>query len=192
MKRTIARRGLALLLALGLAAAFGWTTAQLMDRARADRESVADRARLHAQITDVEAANAALAEQVRELGAVPIAEPDGSSVPTIVPLQGPRGIPGVTGPRGPRGLPGAPGAAGESGAAGGVGEPGAAGPAGPKGDPGPAGKDGAPGPAGRGLASMACAENGDWHITYTDGTTQTVSGPCRVLTVPDTTTPPTD
>lgn len=192
MGRSIARRTLALLFALALAAAFGWTTAQLMDRAQADRESVADRARLHDQITDVETANAALAEQVRELGAVPIAETDGSMAPLVVPMQGPRGIPGVTGPAG---RPGADGKAGRPGAPGTDGGPGATGPTGKDGATGPAGKDGAngrdgtngkDGAPGRGIASIACADSGDWLIAFTDGTTQSVSGPCRVMsTAPD-------
>lgn len=164
-------------------------TDQLIEQ---DRQSIADRTDLRRHVEDVEAANAVLAEQVRALGDVPAAEVDGSGTPTIVPLQGPRGIPGVTGPRGPRGAAGAPGAAGEPGAAGGAGEAGPAGPAGPKGEPGPAGKDGepgrdgAPGPAGRGIASIGCDDTGDWTVTYTDGATQIVAGPCRVGAPPST------
>jgi len=191
----IARRIAALVFTLALAAGFGWTTAQLADRAQADRESAADRADLRRHVEDVEEANAVLAEQVRALGDIPVAEVDGSRTPTIVPLQGPRGIPGVTGPRGPRGLAGAAGAAGEVGPTGAPGEAGTPGSDGPKGEPGPAGKDGAngkdgaPGPAGRGISSLACLDSGDWLVTYTDGATQTVSGPCKVGIVPPSTDP---
>lgn len=195
MMRAVVRRSAALIFLLAMAAGFGWTTAQLADRAQADRESVADRADLREHVEAVEEANAVLAEQVRALGDVPVAEVDGSRTPTIVPLQGPRGIPGVTGPRGPRGLAGAAGAAGETGP---TGAPGEAGSAGPKGDAGPAGKDGAngkdgapgpagpAGPAGRGISSVACLDSGDWQFTFTDGATQTVAGPCKAMTtLPD-------
>lgn len=189
---TIFRRAAALLFALALAAAFGWTTAQLMERAQADRESVADRADLRRQVEAVEAANAVLAEQVRALGDEPAAEVDGTEAQRIVvPLAGPRGIPGVTGPRGPRGLPGV----GTPGRPGADGQDGAPGPAGPKGEPGPPGKDGSngkdgsQGPPGRGIASVDCTSGGDWIITYTDGATQSVTGPCRVLA--SSTEPPT-
>lgn len=185
------KRILIFLFVMMLAGGFGWTSAQLFERAAFDQESAADRARLHQQVADVEAANAALAEQVRELGAVPVAETDGSDAPLMVPLIGPRGIPGVTGPRGVRGLTGATGPAGRNGARGLAGEAGATGPAGPKGEPGPAGKDGsngsngkdgAPGKDGRGVASIDCPESGDWLITYTDGATQAIAGPCRIVT----------
>lgn len=179
------KRVLTLALVLALAIGFGWVTAQVLTLSNFDRESAADRADLRRHVEDVEAANAVLAEQVRALGDVPVAEVDGSRTPTIIPLQGPRGIPGVTGPRGPRGLAGAAGPAGEVGPTGAPGEVGAAGSAGPKGDPGPAGKDGAngkdgaAGPAGRGVTSITCPES-DWIVTYTDGTTSTIPGPCRL------------
>lgn len=179
------RRALSVGFLICLALAVGWVAAQVLTLTAFDQESAADRRNLHAQIADVEAANVALAEQVRALGDVPVAEVDGSDTPTIVPLQGPRGIPGVTGPRGPRGLAGAAGAAGETGPTGAPGEAGAAGSAGPKGEPGPAGKDGAngkdgaAGPAGRGVTSITCPES-DWIVTYTDGTTSTIPGPCRL------------
>lgn len=186
------KRILSLFVVVALAIGFGWVTAQVLTLSNFDQESAADRRNLHEQIADVEAANVALAEQVRALGDVPVAEVDGSSTPTIIPLQGPRGIPGVTGPRGPRGLAGAAGPAGEVGPTGAPGEAGSAGSAGPKGEAGPAGKDGAngkdgaPGAAGRGISSVACLDSGDWQFTFTDGTTQSVAGPCKVMTtLPD-------
>jgi len=190
--RAAVRRSAALIFLLAMAAGFGWTTAQLADRAQADRESVADRADLREHVEAVEEANAVLAEQVRALGDIPVAEVDGSRTPTVVPLQGPRGIPGVTGPRGPRGLTGAAGATGETGP---TGAPGEAGAAGSKGEPGPPGKDGtdgkdgSQGPPGRGISSVDCTSGGNWLITYTDGATQPVTGPCRVLA--SSTEPPT-
>lgn len=185
------KRVLSMIVVLTLAVGLGWVTAQVLTLSNFDQESAADRRNLHEQIAEVEAANVALAEQVRALGDVPVAEVDGSSTPAIVPLAGPRGIPGVTGPRGPRGLPGV----GTPGRPGADGQDGAPGPAGPKGEPGPPGKDGSngkdgpQGPPGRGIASIDCTSGGDWLITYTDGATQTVTGPCRVLA--SSTEPPT-
>jgi len=193
------KRILALVLVLAFAGGFGWTGAQLIDRAAFDQESAADRRRLHDQLEAVETANAALSEQVRDLGAEPIAETGDGVAPKLLPLQGPRGIPGVTGPRGPRGIVGTPGVDGRPGGNGKAGAPGTAGPAGPEGEPGPPGKDGAPGKDGqpgtngrdgRGVSSIACAESGDWVITYSDGVTEMTPGPCRVLVAP--TAPPTE
>lgn len=191
------RRAVAVLFALALAAAFGWTTAQLMDRAQADRESVADRADLRRHVEAVESANAVLAEQVRALGDEPAAEVDGTDAQRIVvPLAGPRGIPGVTGPAGRNGrdstVPGPPGADSTV-----PGPPGkdseVPGPSGPAGKDGKDGKDstvpGPAGPAGRGISSVACLDSGDWQFTFADGTAQTVSGPCKVGIVPPSTDP---
>lgn len=114
---------------------------------------------------------------------------------------GPPGSPGlpgesVIGPPGPPGMPGAsiagppgadgpPGPAGPAGPAGERGPAGKNGEAGPPGPAGPAGQDGAPGAdgqPGRGLESITCGDDAAWHITYTDGTSTTVSGPCHVAT----------
>lgn len=46
------------------------------------------------------------------------------------------------------------------------------------------GKDGVNGKEGRGIADTDCQDNGNWLITYTDGTTDTARGPCRILAVP--------
>ena len=43
--------------------------------------------------------------------------------------------------------------------------------------PGPKGDKGDPG---RGIASLDCAPDGTWIVTYTDGTSSTTPGPCRV------------
>lgn len=134
-------------------------------------------------------------------------------------LQGPRGVPGPagtpgtdgeTGEQGEAGQPGAegqPGQDGESGSPGEDGEPGAAGQAGApgkngttgqpgakgeKGDPGKTGdkgEKGDKGEAGRGVKSVTCTASGDWSFTFTDGTTVTVTGPCRVSDPTPTSTP---
>lgn len=100
-------------------------------------------------------------------------------------VPGPPGPPGrdstVPGPVGPMGEPGLPGDIGPAGPAGADSTvPGPEGPAGPAGAdstvPGPQGN---PGPTGRGIADIACGEDANWLITYTDGTTQTIEGPCR-------------
>jgi hypothetical protein len=51
---------------------------------------------------------------------------------------------------------------------------------GPQGEPG-ASVTGPPGPAGRGIADTDCQDDGTWLIYYTDGTTDTARGPCRVV-----------
>lgn len=119
--------------------------------------------------------------------------PRGANGPTGE--QGQSGPPGPPGPAGPAGEDGDDGAAGESitgpsgapGPQGAPGEsiPGPAGPAGTAGPPGPAGAPGAPGTDGRGLTSVACELDGSWTVTYTDGTTSSTPGPCRVLARPD-------
>ena len=43
------------------------------------------------------------------------------------------------------------------------------------------GKDGQQGERGRGIANVKCQDNGDWLFLYTDGSTDTVDGPCRVV-----------
>jgi hypothetical protein len=120
---------------------------------------------------------------------------------------GPKGDMGVAGQTGPAGSPGAQGlpgangkdgATGASGAAGTNGKDGATGPQGPAGDPGaqgpagpqgPPGDTGATGPAGpgRGIDNIQCDgvdATSSWIITYTDGSTQQLAGPCRVSVLP--------
>lgn len=84
------------------------------------------------------------------------------------------GAPGQTGAAGPAGKDGQSGADGANGAVGPPGPPGADGAQGPAGPAGPAGSDG------RGVTSITCQNDGSWLITYTDGTTSTTQGPCKV------------
>lgn len=108
----------------------------------------------------------------------------------------------AAGPSGAAGAPGQPGKDGKDslipgskGDKGDKGEPGADSTVpGPSGAPGKDGKDGAPGEDGRGISTVRCVGAGDashWEITYTDGTTQTSDGPCRIATEPPP-APPTD
>lgn len=85
---------------------------------------------------------------------------------------GPKGDPGEQGPQGPQGEPGA------------AGETGPQGPAGPQGDPGATGATGPAGQAGRGISDTDCQPDGTWLISYTDGTTDTARGPCRIVVPP--------
>ncbi|MEU6702525.1 collagen-like protein [Streptomyces wuyuanensis] len=114
------------------------------------------------ELRESNAARDALAAQVEQLGAKPIAGPPGSrGTPgeSITGPPGPQGDPGPTGPPGPVGSTGPPGktgspgtaGVGQTGVAGSDGQDGAAGPAGPpgpQGEPGPAGPQGDRGPAG--------------------------------------------
>lgn len=86
-----------------------------------------------------------------------------------------------------RGLPGAAGSDGSNGAAGKDGSTGERGPTGADGATGATGADGQPGADGkdgRGISTVACTDDGTWLITYTDGSTQTVDGPCRASLLP--------
>lgn len=146
----------------------------------------------------------ALAQQVRDLGEVPVVTPP--SAPSAAESPSTRyvpvpGSPGSRGPTGPAGSPGAPGTPGDEGVKGGDGSNGSAGSTGQPGEKGSDGKDGAdgaPGPQGpagvdgtngtngvdgRGIRSTSCEPDGTWLITYTDDTTETADGPCRVLLV---------
>lgn len=51
------------------------------------------------------------------------------------------------------------------------------------------GKNGSNGSDGRGYVDVECHTSGDWIFTYTDGTAQTVEGPCRVVQPSPTPTP---
>jgi hypothetical protein len=141
------------------------------------------------------------------------AGPQGSQGPRgLQGIQGPPGIQGKQGPIGitgrspqcllepsrcvgPSGPTGAAGERGETGPQGPQGEPGATG---EKGDQGPTGADGETGPQGepgsvgpqgtqgRGISDTDCVGNGaesHWVITYTDGTTSTAQGPCRLAVI---------
>jgi hypothetical protein len=132
---------------------------------------------------DLHASNAArdaLAHQVQQLGASPVAGPPGSRGEPGPAATGPPGPEGPTGPVGPSGPPGptgptgltgrtgtpgptgSPGATGASGTDGQAGVQGEPGPAGPQGDPGLAGPQGETGPEGptgpTGPAGPTCPE----------------------------------
>lgn len=106
-------------------------------------------------------------------------------------IPGPSGQPGadstVPGPKGidATGIPGADGADGTPGANGvdATGAPGA--PGADSTIPGPPGPQGPAGPAGRGVASMTC-DGGSLVVTYSDGTTATVTGSsvCAPISIP--------
>lgn len=110
--------------------------------------------------------------------------------------QGPKGDTGDTGPQGPKGDTGATGPQGPQGEAGPQGATGATGPKGDpftyadfteaqlaalKGEKGEKGDTGATGPqgtAGRGVSSMTYDSGTNlWTVTYTDGTSDSVTGP---------------
>lgn len=99
---------------------------------------------------------------------------------------GKTGATGTTGSAGQTGSVGASGSSGASGARGDTGAAGAAGTTGQTGSAGPAGKDGSTGAAGkdgRGILDVECVgqnESSYWLITYSDGTTEQSSGPCRL------------
>lgn len=93
-------------------------------------------------------------------------------------IPGPAGFAGVMGLTGPAGADGKDGTPGLDGA---------------PGKDGINGADGPPGVDGRGISSVTCEGTGDasyWVVTYSDGTTQTSTGPCRLTTVPPTTEAP--
>lgn len=113
--------------------------------------------------------------------------------------QGPRGERGEVGPVGPQGIAGLLGLAGPAGTEGPPGPLGPVGPPGPQGEAGPAGPAGAPGAdstvpgpsgpmgpqgePGRGITSAVCGSDGNWTISYTDGTTSD-GGKCRETITP--------
>lgn len=128
-------------------------------------------------------------------------------------VPGPAGKPGkdstVPGPPGPPGPPGKnstiPGPAGEPGAPGKDSTvPGPIGPPGPKGEkgdrgspgeagpPGPEGPEGPAGKTGRGIRDVSCTSDGDWLFEFTDDTSVTVDGPCRVAQQPAPNSEPTE
>ncbi len=113
--------------------------------------------------------------------------------------QGPKGDTGDTGPQGPKGDTGDTGPQGPKGDTGATGPQGATGATGPKGDPftyadfteaqlaalkgekgekGDTGETGPHGTAGRGVSSMTYDSGTKlWTVTYTDGTSDSVTGP---------------
>lgn len=109
-------------------------------------------------------------------------EPGTEGKPGDPGTEGQDGEPGTQGEPGSKGEPGPPGSKGEPGPPGSKGEPGS------KGDKGEPGDTGSPGPAGRGISDVTCTADGDWYFEFTDGTSVTVTGPCRAA---QPTSPPT-
>jgi len=101
-------------------------------------------------------------------------------------LPGLPGADGLAGTNGIDGLAGLDGTGGADGISGIDGLPGLNGANGAAGADGSAGLDGAPG---RGLTSVVCTDSGDWLVTYSDATTSTTPGPCRIIPTPETTVP---
>lgn len=95
-------------------------------------------------------------------------------------IPGPAGEPGTSGEKGEAGQKGEAGAPGQNGAPGSKGEKGDKGDKGEPGAKGDKGDTGSPGKNGRGVASVTCTADGDWLFTFTDDTSITVDGPCRV------------
>lgn len=163
-----------------------WFRAEMDQQARERAQDRADRA--------------ALVQQVIQLGGKPVVEakpgdrgaagpqgPQGERGPRgpagpIGPV-GPQGLPGTIGVRGPIGLPGQNGTDGADGTDGVDGSPGKDGVDGEPGPPGVAGKDGqdgadgAKGDPGRGVTNVECTSDRPvtFTITYSDGTTETVT-----------------
>jgi hypothetical protein len=53
------------------------------------------------------------------------------------------------------------------------------------GDPGEQGLRGPQGDPGRGIKSTRCQDDGNWLFLYSDGSTETVPAPCKVVVLPD-------
>ncbi|WP_185972905.1 hypothetical protein [Aeromicrobium piscarium] len=155
----------------------------------AQEQSRADRAELYAELAEQREASEALAEQVRGLGEEPVVDAARPRSPELRYAPVP-GRPGADGEPGAQGEPGRPGRDGEDGESiigppgeSIVGPPGITGPAGPPGASGPAGPPGERGTTGergtdgRGIAAIACTSLTpiELTITYSDGTTATVS-----------------
>lgn len=117
------------------------------------------------------------------------AEPTAKAAnPFEPPSDGKNGVDGQNGLDGKPGSDGKPGKDGLKGVDGlsikgadGLTIPGADGISGTDGAPGAPGESiqGDPGTPGRGLADLHCQDNGQWRITYTDGTVDNEGGKCR-------------
>lgn len=177
---------------------------------RAVQDNAADVTAAQTEIESLRDAVALANQRLEDQGSVPVAVPDAVIPPDagatggqgergfqgatgaqgLTGLTGLQGVLGLIGPDGPQGVPGetGPHGFGADGPAGTNGADGAPGPAGPAGAdstvPGPAGPAGPAGAPGRGLTSLDCVPDAAgstyWVITYTDGATAAVTGPCRV------------
>ena len=174
------------------------TVVQLSGRSEV---SLADRADIRAEVAVLEddlaaqeSASSILADQLRSLGQEPAIEPETATTRVITdapPLDLIRtlidiGLTAKCGGPSCKGDPGQPAAPAKDGATGAQGPPGVEGQQGP---PGANGVDGAPGAPGRGIASLTCASlvTFEYVVTYTDGTTQTVTcGPATEPPAPET------
>lgn len=113
----------------------------------------------HADLDAANQARDALARQVQQLGASPVAGPPGSRGAPGASVTGPSGPAGPVGAPGASGRPGKPGATGSPGPTGSPGAAGAQGPAGATGPQGPKGDTGDTGPAGpQGAAGPSCPD----------------------------------
>lgn len=196
-----------LFIACGLAGVLAWQLSVERDQAQAvaaseqtQKQEIAQEAQAVLCIADdIEVYDEGLCSRLKDA-----ASGGGEGIPGPAGMAGRDGRDGATGPRGPAGpvgpvgpegpqgptgntgLSGLTGSTGSTGAPGAAGEPGPEGPAGPA---GPTGADGAPGrdgADGRGISSVTCEGEGDssyWVVTYTDGTSQTSTGPCRFTTL---------
>jgi hypothetical protein len=143
-----------------------------------DRQSLDDRRDLRERLDREEAALAALAEQLRQLGEEPVVEPvDPPPLGQLIPIPGPRGLScieeiGLQPCRGDQGRTGSAGAAGDPGAPGQQGAQGAQGEPGPQGPQGERGPDGPAGPSGTAQPGTYACGPGE----YVTGFTVTDSG----------------
>ena len=178
----------------------GWNASL---QVRANQRAAAAESTAQSLAEQVQAACKSTAVIVSDRDVCQRAEEVASQPATVMPGEpgppGRDGGDGADGPQGPRGPQGEPGEQGPPGPAstipGPQGRTGAdstvPGPPGPQGPPGPAGANGAdgapgePGTPGRGITAVDCGSDGAWVITYSDGTTSTTGGPCRVLTIPE-------
>ena len=174
---------------------------------RAVQDNAADVTAAQTEIESLRDAVALANQRLEAEGSVPVAVPDVVTPPEVgaaggqgergfqgatgaqglTGLTGLQGVLGLIGPDGPQGVPGETGAHGPTGAdgpAGMNGADGAPGPAGADGAAGPAGPAGPAGAPGRGLTSLDCVPDAAgstyWVVTFTDGATAAITGPCRV------------
>lgn len=175
---------------------------------RAVRDNADDVTAAQTEIASLRDAVTLANQRLEAQGSAPVAVPDVVTPQAGTPgsqgergYQGASGLTGDVGPMGPagpdgpagaegaRGIPGVDGKDGAPGATGTNGLDGATGPAGTNGLDGANGTPGAPGSNGldgRGITSIECvdtATSSDWVITYTDATTSTTPGPCRLTPI---------